>query len=98
MKKTIFLLLTVCLTIRAIAQTEPANYATVVNKFKLYYNNNQPDSIYKMFGPEMMKALTADQWKSTVSQFRTQLGTLQQTAFTSYDEKTPVAIYRASFQ
>ncbi len=98
MRKIIFLLLVVCFTIRANAQTEPANYHTVADKFKLFYNNNQPDSIYKMFGPEMKAAMTRDQCSGMVVQFRSQLGTIQQASFTSYDPKIPVAIYKADFQ
>jgi len=98
MKKVIFLLLLVSFTVSAVAQTEPANYAAVVNKFKQFYNGNQPDSIYKMFGPEMKAAMTAEQCKGMVTQFRSQLGTLQKTAFTSYTENVPVAIYDATFQ
>jgi pimeloyl-ACP methyl ester carboxylesterase len=96
MKRTVFLLLIVFFTIRATAQTEPANYTVAVNKFKLFYNNNQPDSIYKMFGPEMKNALTFDQFKGTTVQLKTQLGNLLETTFTSFTQ--PVAIYKASFQ
>src|ERR1700754_582254 len=96
MKKTIFLLLIVFFAARAIAQTEPANYSVVANKFKLFYNNGQPDSIYKMFGPEMKSALTLDQFKATTVQLKTQLGDLQQTTFTSYTQ--PVAVYKATFK
>ena len=96
MKKTIFLLLIVFFAARAIAQTEPANYSAVANKFKLFYNNSQPDSIYKMFGPEMKSALTLDQFKATTVQLKTQLGDLQQTTFTSYTQ--PVAVYKATFK
>ena len=95
MKKTIYLLFVLC-TIKASAQTEPANYAAAVNKFKLLYNNNQPDSIYKMFGPQMTTALTLDNFKATTVQLRSQLGNLNQTRFTSFT--TPVALYKATFQ
>ena len=95
MKKTIYLLF-VLFAIKASAQTEPANYAAAVNKFKLLYNNNQPDSIYKMFGPQMTTALTLDNFKATTVQLRSQLGNLNQTRFTSFT--TPVALYKATFQ
>ncbi|HVS93934.1 MAG TPA: alpha/beta fold hydrolase [Mucilaginibacter sp.] len=78
------------------AQTEPANYAGVVSKFKTFYNNNQPDSIFKMFGPEMATALPLNDLKSVISQFHQQFGNLQQTAFVSY--KSPMAVYKASFE
>jgi len=78
------------------AQTEPANYAAAVSKFTAFYNSNQPDSIYKMFGPEMVSALTFDNFKTTTTQLRSQLGNLTQTAFTSYASQ--VALYKAIFQ
>jgi len=98
MRKIILLLLTVCFAIRANAQTEPANYHAVADKFKLFYNNNKPDSIYTMFGPEMKAAMTRDQCAAMIVQFRSQLGTIQQTSLTTYDPKVPVAIYKADFQ
>jgi uncharacterized protein len=96
MKKTIFLFFSLFFAISAGAQTEPANYSAAVNKFKLFYNKDQPDSIYKMFGPQMTSALTFEQFKSTTVQLRVQLGNLVETTFTSFTQ--PVAVYKASFQ
>jgi pimeloyl-ACP methyl ester carboxylesterase len=96
MKKATFLLLTIFFTVRVIAQTEPANYVSAVNKFKQFYNSDKPDSIYAMFGPEMKSALTFDQFKATTVQLKSQLGSLQQTTLTSYT--APVAVYKATFQ
>lgn len=81
-------------TVNAVfAQTEPANYAGVMAKFKFFFNNNKPDSICnKLFGPEMQAALKPEQ----VSQLKTQVGALNQTTFVSFTE--PTAIYKASFQ
>jgi pimeloyl-ACP methyl ester carboxylesterase len=78
------------------AQTEPANYAAAVSKFTTFYNSNQPDSIYKMFGPEMVSALTRDNFTTTTTQLRSQLGMLTQTTFTSFTSS--VAYYKATFQ
>lgn len=72
------------------------NYATALNKFKQLYNNNQPDSVYSMFGPEMMKALSLADFKSTTLQLKTQLGSLLQADLASYE--TPIAHYKATFQ
>ena len=78
------------------AQTEPANYAAALSKFTTFYNKNQPDSIYKMFGPEMVTALTRDNFTTTTTQLKSQLGMLTQTTFTSY--APPIAYYKATFQ
>lgn len=80
----------------AFAQTEPAAYTSAVAKFKKFYNTNQPDSIYKMFGPEMKAALTQADFKNTTAQLIAQLGDLQQTTFTSYS--APTAVYKAAFK
>lgn len=96
MKKVFFLVLITCLAGKLFAQTPPANYATAVNKFKQLYNNNHPDSVYSMFGPEMMKALTIVDFRNTTTQLKAQLGSLAQTDFTSYE--VPIAHYKATFQ
>jgi len=95
MKKLIVLLLA-AFCLEASAQTEPASYAAAVSKFTGFYNSNKPDSIYKMFGPPMMGALTPDKWKSTFSQLKSQLGNLTQNTFVSY--AAPVAVYKSTFQ
>jgi len=57
MKKIIFFVAALILTVKAIAQAEPANYTAAVTKFTQYYNHDQPDSIYSMFSAEMKTAL-----------------------------------------
>ncbi|PWK77599.1 hypothetical protein LX99_02476 [Mucilaginibacter oryzae] len=96
MKKLFLLVLLSCFTGKLFAQLPPANYAVALGKFKQLYNNNHPDSVYAMFGPEMMKALTPVDFRNTTSQLRVQLGTLLQTDFASYE--TPIAHYKATFQ
>lgn len=96
MKKLCLFILVACFAGNLFAQTPPANYATALNKFKQLYNNNQPDSIYSMFGPEMKKALSQADFKSTTGQLKTQLGTLLQADLESYE--TPIAHYKATFQ
>ncbi|QKJ29312.1 alpha/beta hydrolase [Mucilaginibacter mali] len=93
MRRPFALFFSLLLASAAFAQTEPANYAAVMGKFKLFFNGNKPDSIYnKLFGPEMQAGLKPEQ----VAQLKTQLGTLNQTTFVSFTE--PTAIYKAAFQ
>lgn len=93
MRRLFALLFALMAVTAAFAQTEPANYADVMGKFKFFFNNNKPDSICnKLFGPEMQAGLKPEQ----VSQLKTQLGTLNQTTFVSFTE--PTAIYKAAFQ
>ncbi|HVW15456.1 MAG TPA: alpha/beta hydrolase [Mucilaginibacter sp.] len=96
MKKSTLLLLITLFAQTIMAQTEPVNYAAAVSKFKTFYNTNQPDSIFKMFGPEMVTALPLNDLKAVISQFHQQFGNLQQTAFVSF--KPPMAVYKASFE
>lgn len=96
MKKISFLILALFPALVTFAQTEPVNYNAATNKFKAYYNKDQPDSIYKMFGPEMKQALTLDKFKATTTQLRSQLGDLLTTAFQTYEK--PIATYKATFK
>jgi pimeloyl-ACP methyl ester carboxylesterase len=96
MRKLLTLLVAVLFIANVYGQSEPANYAATITKFKLFYNTNKPDSIYKMFGPEMRTALTAEQFKAQTAQLKTQLGTLNQTTFTSLSQSA--AAYDAAFQ
>lgn len=96
MKRLIFLFI-FSFSISAIyAQTEPAAYKTTVSQFKLFYNSNKPDSIYKHFGPEMRKALSEPDFKATNGQLKAQLGPLMETTFQELNG--PVASYNAAFE
>ncbi len=55
--KKIYLIAFVLLFAAQLKAQEPANYAAVANKFKQFYNANQPDSIFAMFSPEMKASL-----------------------------------------
>lgn len=83
-------------TVTVSAQTEPANYALAVNKFKQFYNNNQPDSVFAMFSPEMKAALPIDNFTATTKQLKNQLGDLVSTKFIQYS--VPIGEYEATFQ
>jgi pimeloyl-ACP methyl ester carboxylesterase len=96
MKKLFVCFIAMVLSLNIYGQTEPANYAAVVARFKLYYNLNKPDSIYKVFGPEMRAALTEEQFRTSTGQLKTQLGTLDKTAFIKLID--PMANYDAVFQ
>ncbi|WP_183563930.1 serine aminopeptidase domain-containing protein [Mucilaginibacter sp. SP1R1] len=96
MKKISFFILIICFATKLTAQPEPANYTIALNKFKQLYNNNQPDSIFNMFSPEMKAALPLDNFKSTTLQLKSQLGNLVDADFVKYDP--PLAYYKATFQ
>ncbi|TWR27443.1 alpha/beta fold hydrolase [Mucilaginibacter pallidiroseus] len=96
MKRVFIMLMCLCVSASAWSQTPPAVYATVANKFKALYNNNQPDSIFAMFSPEMKASLPLDKFKPTTIQLKSQLGNLTQTDFVKYN--APLAIYKAVFE
>jgi uncharacterized protein len=96
MKKIIWSLFILSLSVGAMAQAAPANYVAAVSKFTTLYNDNQPDSIYNNFGPEMTAGLTREKFKATMTGLKEQFGNLMETTLLSYKE--PVGVYKASFQ
>src|SRR6187402_2574669 len=96
MKKIIFAVITLLLTIKVIAQAEPVNYVAAVTKFTQYYNHDQPDSIFTMFSPEMKAALPIESFKPTTIQLKSQYGNLLKTEFISVSQS--LAVYKATFQ
>ena len=79
----------------ALAQDQPANFRLAINRFKQFYNDNQPDSIFAMFSPEMKESLPLAQFKLTTGQLKTQLGNLTQADLLTFSK--PLAVYKATF-
>jgi pimeloyl-ACP methyl ester carboxylesterase len=77
------------------ANSQPANYTAVANKFKQFYNANQPDSIFNMFSADMKTSLPLDKFKPTTIQLKSQLGALNKTEFLKYNQ--PLGVYKATF-
>ncbi|MDR3695379.1 DUF3887 domain-containing protein [Mucilaginibacter sp.] len=96
MKRVTLFITVVLLTVKAAAQAEPAHYVTAITKFKQFYNNNQVDSIFSMFSPEMKAALPLSNFKPTTEQLKAQYGDLLKTEFIKYGES--LAVYKATFK
>lgn len=96
MRKFIFCVTLILCAVKIWAQAEPTSYNMAVNKFKTFYNNNEPDSVYSMFSPDMKQVLPADIFHNTTTQLKLQLGNLNKVEFVKYDQ--PLAIYKALFQ
>ncbi len=96
MKKAAFLMFVLLIGLKALAQAEPANYSAVLTRFKQFYNNSQPDSIFAMFSPEFKAVLPLDKFKPTTLQLKAQYGELVQTDFVKYGES--LAVYKATFK
>lgn len=96
MRKAVFIIIILLLTVKTFAQAEPANYASALNKFKLFYNQGKPDSIFSMFSAELKADLPIDKFKPTTDQLKLQLGELLKTEFVKYSGT--LAVYKATFQ
>jgi hypothetical protein len=96
MRKIAFFMFVLFFALKATAQAEPANYAAAIARFKHYYNNNQPDSIFAMFSPEMKTALPLDNFKPTTLQLKSQCGELVSADFVKFGNS--LAVYKAVFK
>lgn len=94
--------ITLCLTLLLIATFTFAQAAELpidkifIAKVQRYYNNNQPDSLYKSFDPIMKSALPLDKVAELFTQMKAQLGPLKQTAFMQYTNGA--AVYKGDFE
>jgi fermentation-respiration switch protein FrsA (DUF1100 family) len=98
MKKIFFLLtlLAGCAFTSPAQSTEPLTYRTALNKFMLYYNRNQADSIFNMFTTETKAQIPADKNRQMLGQLQNQIGGLQQATFQGMEQG--IATYKADFQ
>lgn len=97
MKRT-FSILSLLFTISSIyAQaTEPSAYRSALNKFMLYYNRNQADSVFNMFAPEVKTQMPLQKNREMLGQLQSQLGGLQKATYQNMESS--VATYKADFQ
>ncbi|QJD97145.1 DUF3887 domain-containing protein [Mucilaginibacter robiniae] len=95
-KKLLWIVCLVACTASAFAQTEPTAYRSVVNRFMLYYNRNQADSVFAMFGPEAKATMPVEKNRQVLTQLQAQIGGLQQATFAGMAQN--VATYKADFQ
>ena len=96
MKKVILLAGLICSLIQVFAQAEPAPYRAALNKFMLFYNRNQADSVFMMFSPEVKTDMPLEKNRQMLGQLQLQSGGLQRATFVSMDNN--VATYKADFQ
>ena len=77
------------------AQTAPAAYQYMADRFQSYYQNNQADSLYRLFSSDMKAAVPLPKVAMMISQLKTGFGSLQSLQFENL--KLPVAFYHAVF-
>ncbi len=78
------------------AQTEKAAYKAVADRFEVNYNNDNYDSIFAMFSPEMQNALPVDKAREFLKGLKSQAGQITKRQFVKY-EKT-YASYKTNFE
>lgn len=97
MKKLLFITALIFSLPQAYAQAaEPGIYRVVLNKFMLYYNRNQADSIFNMFAAEVKKDMPAQKNREMFGELQTRSGRLQRASFSGLADG--VATYRVDFQ
>ncbi|QJB39573.1 alpha/beta fold hydrolase [Chitinophaga oryzae] len=75
--------------------TAQANYPAAATKVQRYYNQQQADSLYRMFGPAIKAALPPDQTRAMLAQLHGQLGDMMQLTSTGGDANSHT--WRADF-
>lgn len=81
---------------QAFAQTEPAAYRAALNKFMLFYNRNQADSVFMMFTPDVKIDLPLEKNRQNLGSLQAQSGGLQRATFINMENN--IATYKADFQ
>jgi len=64
MKKIVLIIIAVLSFSFGFAQTEKANYKTVISEFQTNYNNGDFEGVYNMLNANFQKTLTLDKTKS----------------------------------
>ena len=90
---TIALVLSVTLSF---GQVEQSAYKKAIGMVQRFYNNNQPDSLYSKFSPEMKAAISIDKLQELFNNMMGQLGPMQQTTY--INNIGTAAQYKADFR
>src|SRR5919112_5073714 len=79
------------------AQTEKANYKKAADKFEIYYNEENYDSIFSMFSIQMQQALPIDKTKAFLQDLKSGAGQIIKRQFLKY-ENGSYASYKTAFE
>ena len=77
-------------------QTERSASKTIAAQFEIFYNNDQPDSIFSLFSPEMKTALPLNQTTEFLSGLKLQAGKITKREFVRYQQT--YASYKTHFE
>lgn len=78
------------------AQNDKPIYITISNIFERHYNNQQYDSIYALFAPEMKNALPLDKTNEFLTGLMSQAGKIKTREFTGF--KNTYATFKTVFE
>ena len=97
MKTSILSLLFTLIISSSFAQTEPAAYKTIADKFEQNYNAGSYDSIFSMFDAAMKNALPPAKTTAFFTGLKEQAGQITKRQFIKYANGT-VAVYKTNFE
>ena len=87
MKLVLYVLITITFMMSFTpAQVEPDHYKSVLKAFVQNYNNDQFESIFSMFAPDMQKALPLEKTKAFFAGLHAQAGKIQECKFIDIDQ------------
>src|SRR5882672_10667670 len=94
-RKALFSLTLSFVALTLFGQAETANYKVIADKFEIFYNKEQYDSIFALFTAEMKSALPLDKTKGFLTTLKSQVGSITKRQFTKY--QTTYAVYKTTF-
>ncbi len=95
MKKLLLFILAGIVATGLSAQTESSAYKSVIEKFTIYYNGNQADSIFMQFDENMQKILPIEKTRDFITGLKQKLGSINKKEFIKY--KSTFAVYKTYF-
>lgn len=96
MRSTFLILSLTFITASLCGQTEKPGYKAIADKFELFYNSDQADSIFMMFSDEMQKALPIEKTTAFITGLNSQAGKIIKRQFIQY--QSSYASYKTNFE
>lgn len=96
MKKICLIILLALIGAHVYAQSENSEYKIAVDKFINYYNNNQYETIFNEFSPDMQQAMPLQKTNEFFSGLRQQIGKITERNFMKF--QSPFAAYQIKFE
>ncbi|MGE5449411.1 MAG: DUF3887 domain-containing protein, partial [Bacteroidales bacterium] len=81
----------------AFGQTENPNYKSIADSFERFYNADNYEAIFSLFGTQMQTALPLDKTKEFFTGLKSQAGKITKREFIKY-ENGSYASYKTNFE